>query len=86
MALLSEKLESMDMARRTQARRFDDPGFHFVPRRKMMQIQACIFDHFADADVYVVALICFECRKAGGRRDVCTNRSVASVHGGLDLL
>lgn len=40
MALLSEKLGSALIARETHARRFDEPGFHFVPRRKMMQVQA----------------------------------------------
>lgn len=39
MALLSEKLQAMHAAQDAHVRQFDDPAFHFVPRRKMMQIQ-----------------------------------------------
>lgn len=39
MALHTEKVVAMQTAKDDHARRFEDPNFHFVPRRKMMQIQ-----------------------------------------------
>lgn len=41
-ALHSVKSRAMYAAREAHMRQFDDPTFHFVPRRKMMQIQASI--------------------------------------------
>ncbi|CAM9879890.1 unnamed protein product [Ascophyllum nodosum] len=43
MALLYEKLRAIKATQEAHARRFNDPAFHFVPRRKLMQLQSgCI--------------------------------------------
>lgn len=42
-ALLFKKLRAMDSAQNAHARQFDDHTFHFVPRKKMMQIQVRYF-------------------------------------------
>ncbi|CBN78005.1 hypothetical protein Esi_0082_0009 [Ectocarpus siliculosus] len=43
-ALLFKKLCAMDSAQDAHARQFVDPSFHFVPRKKMMQIQSGCID------------------------------------------